>query len=63
MSSFLSPTQLGSLYRLLGLCDGDVARAMGLAGYAGQVTEESELRPPTVVQSNYSSPTSTAQRR
>ena len=36
---------------------------MGLAGYAGQVTEESELRPPTVVQSNYSSPTSTAQRR
>jgi hypothetical protein len=53
---------MGSLYRLLGLCDGDVARAMGLAGYAGQVTEESELRPPTV-QSNYSSPASTAQRR
>lgn len=63
MSSLFSPTQMGSLYRLLGLCDGDVARAMGLAGYAGQVTEESELRPPTVVQSNYSSPASTAQRR
>merc|ERR1712216_474933 len=37
--------------RLLGLCDGDCARAMGLAGFAPSSEDVPEQRPPTIVKS------------